>query len=382
MKIRILYLVTDLALGGTPRSIESLLLGLDRTRFDPEVVTLLAPSPITDHLNESGIRCRALGLRHKLDLARLAPLVRLIRGGRFGIVHAWLFHANIIARLVALASGVIVLSSERGVERTKTKLRVLVDRWTSPLTRLIVVNAGAIKATLASRERIDPAKVRVIPNGVDPSRFGPPGSPPPPPLKLICVARLDPIKAHEDLISVLPALGERFDGLALDLVGDGPMRGPLESQIRRLGLGGRVRVLGARDDVPALLQQAHVFVLSSRSEGMPGSVLEAMATGLPVVATRVGGTPEIVEDGRSGLLVEPGDRSALQQAIETVLSSPERRRAMGEAGLARVHERFTREAFIRAHELLYEELAGAAGVRGPGNSGEQRSGPGVDGSDR
>lgn len=354
--LKILILVTDLALGGTPRSVESLVLGLDRTRFAPEVVTLLAPSPITESIAAAGIPCRALDLRSKSDLTRLAALPGMFWRGRYDVVHAWLFHANILARLCKPFAGCPVLTSERGVEREKSRWRVLVDRFTSPLADLVLVNAQAIADVLTRREQLDGKKIRVLENGVDLSRFQP-ALPPSGPPRLICVARLDPIKAHVDLLAALPPLIARWPGLMLDLVGDGPMRPALEAEALRLGITANVRFLGARTDVPQLLAQAHAFVLPSLSEGMPGSVLEAMAAGLPVVATRVGGTPEIVEEGRTGLLVDAGNPGALSAALSVVIEDPQLAGDYGEAGARRARERFTREAFIRRHEAVYEEVA-------------------------
>lgn len=353
--IRVLFFITDLALGGTPRSVESLVLGLDRTKFAPEVVALLAPSPITENISRAGIPCRALDLRSKTDVARLAALPGIFARGKFDVVHAWLFHANILARLLRPFARCPVLTSERGVEKEKSPFRVWVDRVTSPLADLVLVNAQAIADVLTTRERLDPAKIRVLENGVDLSRFAqvvPPSGPP----RLICVARLDPIKAHVDLLAALPPLLARWPALTLDLVGDGPMRGPLEEKARALGVAGSVRFLGARTDVPQLLAGAHVFVLPSLSEGMPGSVLEAMASGLPVVATRVGGTPEIVEEGKTGLLVEAGNPEALSRALSVVVEDPQLAGDYGEAGARRAKERYTREAFIKRHEALYEEV--------------------------
>ena len=357
MKTRILVVITDLALGGTPRSVESLVLGLDRTRFETHVVTLLEPSPITRNLDAAGIPCLALGMKSKLDPTRLVPLARLVRRGRFDIVHTWLFHANLVGRALRALARFRLIASERGVEATKSRLRVLLDRWTARLSDLIVVNAEAIRDVLVTRERIRPDAIRVIPNGVDLTRFVPSPTRPDGPPRLICVARLDPIKAHGDLIAVLPGLIAAHPGLSLDLVGEGPMRPAIEKQIESLGISGSVRLLGARTDVPDLLGAADLFVLPSLSEGMPGSVLEAMAMALPVVATRAGGTGEIVVDRTTGLLVEPGDRAGLAAALGALAADRERARALGRAGLSRVHQRYTRSAFIQAHERLYDEVA-------------------------
>jgi glycosyltransferase involved in cell wall biosynthesis len=373
--IRILYVVTDLAVGGTPRSVESLVLGLDRTRFAPEVVTLLAPSPITGALAAAGIPCVALGLRGKLDAVRLWPLVARIRGGGHDIVHAWLFHANVLTRLLSPLTSAAIISSERGVDAGKPRFRVLIDRLTWRLADLVVTNAAAVRSTLAGRERIPPDRIRVVENGVDLDRFVPPADRPAGPPRLICVARLDPVKAHGDLLAAVARLRPRHPGIVLDLVGEGPARPALEASVRELGLSASVRFLGTREDVGALLSRAHVFVLASRSEGMPGSILEAMATALPVVATGGGGVVELVEDGRTGVLVPVADADALALAIDRLLSHPDEARAMGAAGRARVVERFTREAFVRRHEAIYEELATGRGDRGRrGGGGSSGSG--------
>jgi glycosyltransferase involved in cell wall biosynthesis len=141
------------------------------------------------------------------------------------------------------------------------------------------------------------------------------------------------------------------------IVGEGPDRPALEAEIERLGIGDRVRLLGERRDVPELLGAADVFVLSSRSEGLPVSVLEAMVAGLPVVASRVGGVGELVEDEETGLLVAPGNPDELSTALERVLGDRELRRRLGAAGRERVERHFDLESFRRAHlDLYYREL--------------------------
>ena len=142
------------------------------------------------------------------------------------------------------------------------------------------------------------------------------------------------------------------------IVGEGPDRPRLEEEIEALGLSGRVRLAGERRDVPELLAAADVFVLPSASEGLPVSVLEAMAAGLPVIASRVGGVPEQVSDGETGLLVEPGDPSDLTAALDRLIADPSLRRRLGAAGRARAEQAFDLDPFRRAHVELYSrELA-------------------------
>jgi len=178
--------------------------------------------------------------------------------------------------------------------------------------------------------------------------------------RLIAVGRLKAPKDFLTLIRAFAALPEEsFEAL---IVGDGPDRAVLEAEIGRLGLDGRVRLAGERSDVPALLADSDVFVLSSRSEGLPVSVLEAMAAELPVVASDVGGLAELVVDGETGILVPPGDAPALAAALGRLIEDRALRRALGAGGRARAEARFDLAAFRRAHVELYDReltLAGA-----------------------
>ena len=176
------------------------------------------------------------------------------------------------------------------------------------------------------------------------------------PSRLVTVGRLQAPKDAITLVRALAAVhGSPFETV---VVGDGPDRPAVEEEVRRLGLERAVELVGERDDVPELLATADLFVLSSRSEGLPLSILEAMAAGLPVVASRVGGIPEVVVDGETGLLVPPGDPQRLADAVERLLADPSLRRRLGEAGRRRVAEHFDLASVQRAHLDLYRrELA-------------------------
>jgi glycosyltransferase involved in cell wall biosynthesis len=159
------------------------------------------------------------------------------------------------------------------------------------------------------------------------------------------------------LLRALPPLVRRFPRLRCLVVGDGPLDGALRREAEALGLAGHCRFTGARPDVADLLAAVDVVVLPSLSEGLPFVLLEAMAVGKPVVATRVGGNPEVVEDGTTGLLVPPGDADALGAALARLLDDSAAAAAMGGRGQARVRERFTVRAMIEALEALYASLA-------------------------
>jgi glycosyltransferase involved in cell wall biosynthesis len=199
-----------------------------------------------------------------------------------------------------------------------------------------------------------PDRTVVIRNGIDPSLFQPRRHERAARPRVVSVGRL---KAPKDFTTLLDALA-RVQGYEAVVVGDGPERAMLQARLESLGIGGSVSFEGERDDVPALLSASDCFVLSSSSEGMPISVLEAMAAGLPVVASDVGGVHELVADGVTGTLVPAGEAAALAAALEPLLADDGLRARMGGAGRAAVEERFTVARVRDEHLALYRRLLG------------------------
>jgi glycosyltransferase involved in cell wall biosynthesis len=176
-------------------------------------------------------------------------------------------------------------------------------------------------------------------------------------LVFVHVGRFAVVKNHEMLVAAFAQLvGQQPLPTELWLVGDGELREAVQHQVRALGIESRVRFLGVRSDIPDLLRAADVFVFPSRWEGNPLSVMEAMATGLPVIATAVGGVPELVEDGVSGILIPNEDRDALVAAMQRMVEQPDLRVQMGQAARCRAVERFDIRQTVRAYEALYEEI--------------------------
>lgn len=205
--------------------------------------------------------------------------------------------------------------------------------------KLALVPSVTMRDAYATFFGADPARIAVLPYGLDPRpwtaswrrrRRRPSGAPP----TVTCVARLVPLKGHRVLLEALAALRARHPRLRCWLVGDGPLAAELRQHVRALGLEGCVRLWGRRDDVPRLLAATDVFVLPSLQEVTPLAITEAQLAGLPVVATDVGGIPELVRHGESGWLVPPGDARALAAALDAVLSDPGLARRLGEAGRA------------------------------------------------
>jgi glycosyltransferase involved in cell wall biosynthesis len=356
---RVLLLITLAEVGGAQTYVASLLPVLAE-RFD---VTVAAhgPGPLRDAAAEAGVRFIPLEhvrrpIRPWRDLAGFVELVRLLRRERPDILHASSSKAGLLGRLAAVVARVPIriftvhgwafaahsgLTSALyrwadGVARRCTSMTVCVSEneraaglragTCSSEQTVVIRNAVSLEDTLRARHE------RAVP-------------------LIVSVGRL---KAPKDFLTLVRALAELPEGSYEALiVGDGPERPAVEHELRRLRLEERVWLAGERHDVPALLASADVFVLSSRSEGLPVSVLEAMAAELPVVASRVGGVPELVLDGETGFLVAPGDPHALATSLGWLVDHRELRARLGAAGRVRAETRFNLNSFRRAHLELY-----------------------------
>jgi glycosyltransferase involved in cell wall biosynthesis len=361
----VLLLITLAEVGGAQTYVASLLPAL-APGFDV-VVAAHGAGPLREAAaTPSGARFVPLEhVRRKVspfrDVAGLLELVRMLRRERPDIVHANSSKAGVLGRLAASLAGVPIriftvhgwaFSAHSGVA---SRLYRWADRLVRPLTTATICVSNTDRARGLAAQTCTAETTVVIPNAIDVD--GAPASRRERPRPLIvAVGRL---KAPKDFLTLVRALallpGQAFDAA---IVGDGPDRAELEAAIEALGIGERVILLGEREDVRQLLAGADIFVLSSASEGLPVSVLEAMAAGLPVVGSHVGGVPELVVEGETGLLVEAGDPQSLAAALDTLVEDAELRRRMGDAGRERARERFDLERFWEAHRELYSrELA-------------------------
>jgi glycosyltransferase involved in cell wall biosynthesis len=367
--ITVLHFITELNVGGAERALARLLARLDKDRYALTVACLYGgDGPIADEIRALGIPVVDLGMTSKWRWDALWRLYRLLRRERPTILHTWMFHANLPGRVLGRLAGVpIVISGERtmGMER----------RWRYWLNRLTV--PGADRVTCVSQQVADFAvnhigiskeKVVIIPNGLqvpDAERLL--GSRaartelglPVDQAVVGTVARLDPVKRLDVL---LQALGSLPDVYAV-IIGEGPERARLMALCQGLGLTGRVRFPGQQGDVWPWLAAMDVFALSSDWEGMSNALLEAMAAGLPIIATEVGGTPDVVVDGVTGLLVPPGDPTALADALARLVRDPGLRRQMGQAGRERALRHFSLGRTVERTQNLYEQLLDAKGLQ-------------------
>ena len=379
--IRVLYVIGSLNVGGSERHILHLVSRLDRGRFAPMVCCLYETGPLYPLAQAQGVPCLCLRMRRTgkflvtlwCVVRGAAQLIRFMRRERVAIVDAYLFLAYTIAIPCAWLAGVPVrIAQPRNLRTVKPPLpgRRLLERAVNRLVTLVVANSQAVAEDVMDDEGLPAHRIAVIRNGVEipEERLGEGGRPPGLPAGgriMVCVANLRQGKGHPDLLVAAAEVLPRFPDVSLVLVGEGHLRPAIEEAVARYGLVGRVLLLGRRNDVPALLAAADLFVLPSHEEGLPNALLEAMAYGVPVVATAVGGTPEAVEDGVSGLLVPPRDPGALAKAMTVLLSDPPAARRLGQMGRARVAKFFTLDRMVEETEALYGALLNRVGRRAP-----------------
>jgi glycosyltransferase involved in cell wall biosynthesis len=373
-KPRLLYVVTLAEVGGAQSYVRDLMSAM-QDEFDVAVAAH-GDGPVRAAAAELGVPFfplhhvrRALSPVH--DPLGLAELVRLFRRVRPDIVHLNSSKAGVLGRL----AGVLALVPIRvftahgwafkATTGASAKLYLVADRLVRPMTTMVVcVSETERRAGLAARVCTVEGSI-VIPNAVEVGELRrdtfnrtSPGA------LIVSVGRLAEPKDFSTLVEAL----SRVDAGAarLRILGDGPLREALTSQIEGLGLDGSVELAGEVTDVGRHLHEADVFVLSSRSEGMPISVLEAMAAGLPVVATDVGGLSEVVLDGETGILVPAGDTDAMASRLSALVADADLRQRLGDAGHSRAQDLFSLPGWRERHRELYRSLLlGRAADRGP-----------------
>jgi glycosyltransferase involved in cell wall biosynthesis len=354
MKAPVVLLTTNLARGGAETAVALLALSLARRGWPVRVVSMIEPSAFQDELAAAGVPLHSLRMRpgwpNPLAVARL---LAILRDTRPRVLHSHMFHANMLARAIRLVFPVpLVVSTlhsmaESSRRSADVRTRDWLYRLTDPLSDVTVAVSDAVAERHASARAVPRAKLRVIPNGVDTERFRPRAEPRAGrEFAWLAVGRL---MWKKDYPTMLRAAARARAGV-LSIAGTGP----LESELRALGTD--ARFLGPRQDIPELMNACDGLLLSSVVEGLPMVLLEAAASGLPCVATDVGGVRDVVVDQRTGFLVPPGDPDALAAAMSRLAGLPiEARRRMGQAARDLALERFDLGVVTAQWERLYRE---------------------------
>lgn len=362
--VKILHLTTDSRIGGTEKNIISLVTHLNKDRYENTVVALMPGGEMIDGLRGYGIEAECLGMWNKFDLSAIFKLYRIFREKKIDILHTYLFHANVLGRMVGrLAKVPVIISSIRVMESRRHHLWI--DWLTNWMVDAETCVCEAVRKFTMERVGIRPDKLVTIPNGIDVREYN---------LDidlggekrklhiesnypvLGVMGRLHEQKGYIYLLRAMVKIVKKYPRTILLVVGDGPLRKRLEGECAKLGINEAVKFLGFRKDIKELMTLMDVFVLPSLWEGMPNVLLEAMALGRPVVATRVGGAEELIEDGVTGLLVPPADEGTLAEAIINILTREDKGKKLSEIAKREVERRFALEDTIEKTERLYERL--------------------------
>jgi glycosyltransferase involved in cell wall biosynthesis len=377
-RIRVAFAIDNMEAGGTELNAVRLAERLDRGRFDLRVVCMRQEGPLAARYAAAGVPVESFpipSLYGRAAVRQGARLARFLRAQRISIVHAHDIYSNVFAVPWARLAGARTIASRRWWEGFQAPAWRLASRVSYRAAHAVLANSPAIKRLLVDAEGVPPSRVVVVPNFVDESAFERIDEAASAALRqelrlggaapiVGVVANLLPVKDHAVLLRAAAILRPRFPRLRVVLVGDGPCRPALERLAGELGLAGTIVFAGRRGNVPNLHQLFDISVLCSTSEGLPNSILEAMAAGRPVVATQVGAVADAVADGETGMLVPPADEVRLAAALDQLSADRARAARFGRAGAARARADYSADAALKALEGLYSRLADRAISRG------------------
>jgi len=361
---RIVYLITSSGMGGAERQVRNLALGFRRRGWDVGVISMLPLEPPLSDLADHGIRTATLGMRRGLaDPRGLLRLRAILRRWKPDVLHAHMVHANMLARLSRLVTRTPVVISTMHSQNQGRQWRYAAYRVTDRLSNVTTaVSAGALDEAVR-RGAARPGRILLVPNGIDLAEYTP-NAPAREDVRTalgltrefvwLAVGRLVEAKDYATMIIAFGHVHDNHPEARLLIAGTGPLEQSIKASIRQAGLEKDVVLLGLRPDVPALMQAADGFVMSSAWEGLPMVLLEAAASGLPIISTDVGGSRDAVIDGVSGYIVRSGDGAALSRAMQKVMTMPVGQRVdLGEAGRAHAARSFDLQAIVETWQALY-----------------------------
>jgi len=359
-RLRVLYVTAALRGGGAERSLIELIRHLDRDEIEPHVCVLAPGAAAPDHqavLHDIPLYCLGTGPGRRARAAGLLPLLIRIRPD---IVHGRLLEPSLCARL-GWFTGARVICEERSLAVARPAWATLANRLSKRLCSAVAANSAAVARRMHERDGFGLQQIRVIPGGIDTDHFCPNGAPTS--FDFVSVARLERAKGVWDLLEAMAIVRAAHPSASLLLVGSGEEHYRVARAIRERGLRAAVTMAGETGDVVGELRKAPVFVLASHSEGQSNAIMEAMATGLAVVATDVGGSPELVTPGANGELVPARDPHALAAQMIAHLEHPDRARAYGAAGREQAVSHHDIRRAAQQYRDLYVSLVGRGSRR-------------------
>ncbi len=367
-RTKLMLLVPTLDQSGAEKQLTLLACRLPRDEFDVHVVALTRSGAFADELAQHGVRLTVIGKRWKFDPMAMWRLRKLIKAEQPDIVHTWLFAANAYGRLMVgrrRSPRPKLIVSERCVDVWKAGWQLWLDQKLIKRTDRLIGNSVAV-AEFYKSIGYPADRISVIPNGIEvpePTPFDrdtllaeleiPRGAP-----VIGFVGRMAKQKRVDDLVFAMALVSILRPDAHLLLVGDGPERDNLMKFARDIDIDHHTRFTGHRADAAKLLRIMDLFWIASDFEGQSNSIMEAMAAGLPVIATDIPPNRELVVDGETGFLVRVGDRAGFQQFADRILADPELARRLGDAGRERMRQNFSIDKMVATHARLYREVLG------------------------
>jgi len=368
-KINVLQIVQTLdVLGGAERMVYCIVKGLNKEQFNVAVCSLRRfSSPILEEMKANNVKVYFVKDKKKIDMKFYYELLSIIRTVKPDIIHTHNLYPNMYGRLLGkVTPGAKIVIHEHGTAYLKTKKGRFIDKCLIGFTDVILAVSMSVANSLVDVEGIPPSKITLLPNGVDLNEFNPADIHTKDIKKSLgisssskvvgMVARLHKHKDHETLLYAMSDIIKNGIEATLVLVGDGPEKENLQKLSKKLAISNNVVFTGHRRDIPELTASFDVAVLSSKTEGSPVSLFEAMAMGKPVVATSTGGTVDIVSDGVNGFLVPPCDTISLKKAIVKILKDENLAYRFGTMGKRIVEEKFSVDKTVQKLENIYKAL--------------------------
>ncbi|MBI5676087.1 MAG: glycosyltransferase [Nitrospirae bacterium] len=366
-KINLLHILSSLQIGGAEKQVVTLLKYLDKKKYRVILCCFHADGPLQKEIENEAVEIIILRMRLRYIFFALYKLIRLMKKEKIQIVHTHLYFDHLWGRIAARIAGVpVIMTTEHGRGMWKKRRHLFFEHIANRFTDMRIAVSEDIRQIRIQRELSTPEQVITIPNAINEDDFivsdyvrsdkrkelGINRDD----LVIGTVARFDPDKALDKLLEAAALVVKSIENVKIILVGNGPLRNNLEDHAARLRIADKVVFTGARTDIAELLSIMDVFVISSIREGIPVSLLEAMAAERAVVATNVGGNAEVINDESCGLIVEPNDTAALARGIISLLNDKALRERVGLKARLRIKEHFSVKSQVRKIESLYERI--------------------------
>ncbi len=367
-KIKVLQLITELDIGGAEKVLLSFIRKLNRDKYNVIVAYMKGEGKLTEDFRNAGIRVFDLKMKNRMNIRAIARLYRLLKREEITILHTHLIQADVCGFLAGKMAGVpVIISTKHNPDKFRKRFSICVwlDGIFSNHSDRVIAVSYAVKDFLIRWEKIHKHKFTVIHNGIDLEEFNIDADIPEKKKELGInlssqvvgsVGRFDEQKGYMFFLEAIPKILESVPDVKFIFVGDGPLQSKLEKLSRKLKVNRNVIFTGIRRDIPEILSVMDIFVLPSIFEGFGIVLLEAMAMGRPVIASRVGGIPEIVAHGLTGVIVEPANPSGITSSVVKLLKNPMEAKRIGDAGRREVEKRFTAGAMARKIENVYDEI--------------------------